>query len=576
MGSRARHIRELSIRNIGVIDQASVSLGPGFNVITGETGAGKTMVLTGLNLIAGSRSDVDLIRKGSEKLSVSALVALEPNPAGELRSLIDEHDPEIEDGSLLLQRSLSSDGRSKAVVGSDPATLSLLQRFSSEIFVIHGQGSNHRLLDRNYQLEILDRTRKESQLALEKYREELHQLREKEREYRELKTALNHRDEEIESISRFIKEMERVRLEPGEWDDVETRINRLDSVEDLRLAISGALNALDDETHGVVNQLSMALRSLEQFKAQDGNFQGYGSRLRSARIEVSEVVQDLQTELSALDVDPGELDRLRDRRATMKQVLQRYRGDVPVDMTESESLDYLLASVPKRNSLLADLQGSDSRLAEIHDEIEKLQNSVELAAKQLSDERRIAAEELMKRVNAELQELGLTRSSFLISIQRVTAKDFLRDGIDDVEFLFSSHDSGKPLSLGKGASGGELSRVMLAIELALADHREIGTLIFDEIDAGIGGETGLIIGERLARLAEHFQIIVITHLAQVAAWADRHYRIEKSETDEIVLSSVTEVNGELRVSEIARMLSGQSDLAVARDHALELLKHAHK
>jgi DNA repair protein RecN (Recombination protein N) len=575
VASRSRSIRELTIRNIGVIDQASISLGPGFNVITGETGAGKTMVLTGLNLIAGTRSDTDLIRQGCERLSVSAIVAVEADPQGDLRDLIEEHAPDIEDESLLLQRSLSADGRSKALVGSDPATLSLLQRFAAEFFVIHGQGTNHKLLDHGYQLEILDRTRDKIKEILAQYQSELTLLRQKEREYKDLQSALDHRDREIGNISRFLQESDRIRLTLDEWNEIEAKINRLDSVEELRLAVTGAVNALEDESQGVVNQLHTALRSLEQFKG-DQRFNSYGARLRSAQVEINEVVQELHSELASLDVDPNDLDRLRERRAALKQFLQRHRGEAPDALSESEALDHLFHLIPKKRLLLADLEGSDERLGEIKAEIEELRIKVGEFSSTLSIERKIAAADLAKRVNSELQELGLSRSNFSIAVAPTSSRDFAQNGADEIEFLFAAHESGKALPLNKGASGGELSRVMLGIELALAEHREMGTLIFDEIDAGIGGEAGLVIGERISRLANQFQVIVITHLAQVAVWADRHFKIEKNSSDEIVLSSVSEVTEDERVNEIARMLSGQSDLLAARIHAGELLKHAGK
>jgi DNA repair protein RecN (Recombination protein N) len=223
-----------------------------------------------------------------------------------------------------------------------------------------------------------------------------------------------------------------------------------------------------------------------------------------------------------------------------------------------------------------DLQQSDTRVAELLALVDSERAELQTRAQELTEVRKRAAEKLSTNVNAELKNLGLIRAVFSVAFQSDNGNGFGRSGADQVRFLFAAHEGEKPLPLNKGTSGGELSRVMLAIELALSDHREIGTLIFDEIDAGIGGETGLIIGERLSRLAKNFQVIVITHLAQVASWADRHFRIEKNESDEIVLSSVTEVTGEDRVREIARMLSGQSHSAVALDHARDLLEHAQK
>ena len=576
MGSRSRWLHELSIRNLGVIEEASLSFGPGFNVITGETGAGKTMVLTGLNLIAGVRADSDLIRRGSERLSASLIISLDDEITGELGNLINEHFPEIEENTLILQRSVSSDGRSKAVIGSDPATLSVLQRFADEFFVIHGQSTNHKLVNEDDQLALLDKTEIECQEVLRAYRSSLQNFTERSRELSELKRALDSREREISNAERFIQDFERVRPLQDEWLEGQVRISRLDSVEDLRIGLDQALAALTDESHGVIANFHVAIKSLDHLSLKDQMFSDVVSRLRSAHLEVNEVVRDLQSESDGLEAEPGELDRLRERRSTLKQFLQRHRHEVAVELSESEALNALIELLPRKKALFVDLQQSDTRVAELLALVDSERAELQTRAQELTEVRKRAAEKLSTNVNAELKNLGLIRAVFSVAFQSDNGNGFGRSGADQVRFLFAAHEGEKPLPLNKGTSGGELSRVMLAIELALSDHREIGTLIFDEIDAGIGGETGLIIGERLSRLAKNFQVIVITHLAQVASWADRHFRIEKNESDEIVLSSVTEVTGEDRVREIARMLSGQSHSAVALDHARDLLEHAQK
>lgn len=576
MGSRSRRIDELTIRNIGVIEQASLSLGPGFNVITGETGAGKTMVLTGLNLIAGARSDAELIRRGSDRLSVTTLFSFTDEISGELKDLITEYSPEVEENALMLQRSVSIDGRSKAIIGSDPSTVSLLERFAREFFVIHGQSTNHKLVDEVYQLELLDRAGAECREALLLYREALDQFNQKNNDLEALRDALKDREREIANAKRFIQEMERTQPIPGEWLECESRILRLDSVEEIREAVTTSLALLTDDSQGVVTMLHQAMRSLDHIQLKASTFESYSALLRSAQIDINEVVTDLQQELAAVDAEPGELNRLRERKTTLRQFLQRNRDEVPGGLADMDALDALIDLLPRKKALLDDLEQSDLRLAEIESVVELERLNLQTWSERLTKARASAAEVLSKAVNEELRRLGLLRATFSVAFLSSKETHFTRNGVDHIQFLFAAHDGDKGLPLNKGASGGELSRVMLAIELALAEHREIGTIIFDEIDAGIGGETGLIIGERIAQLANHFQIIVITHLAQVAVWADRHYRIEKNDNEEIVLSSVTEVSGEERVVEIARMLSGQSDSAVALEHAQELLEHAQK
>ena len=576
MESRSRQIEELSIRNIGVIEQASLSLGPGFNVLTGETGAGKTMVLTGLNLISGARADTDLIRRGSDRLAVSVAISLKDPIEGELGDLIDEHSPDMDENSLILQRSVSSDGRSKAIIGSNPATLSLLQRFADELFVIHGQSTNHKLVQASYQLELLDRTKSECQGVLLSYREALDDFESHRDSLVSLQEALKDRDREIENTERLIRDLERVCPQPGEWIEGDSRILRLDSVEEIRSALANTLISLADESQGALTNLHQSIRNLDSISGRDETFEGLKAQLRSAELDIDEVVRAVQKELDELFAEPGELDRLRERRSVLRQLLQRYRHEIASNLPDAEALDALLELLPAKKALLADLNHSDMRLAEISAEVEAKRTIVQEWGERLSAARRGAAEALTKVVNEELRELGLARAAFSVSLETTRTSEFGKSGMDQVEFLFAAHEGERALPLHKGASGGELSRVMLGIELALADQREVGTLIFDEIDAGIGGETGLIIGERISELAKRFQVIVITHLAQVAVWADRHFRIEKDDKEEVVLSSLQEVRGEERVSEIARMLSGQSSSAVALDHARELLKHAQK
>jgi DNA repair protein RecN (Recombination protein N) len=576
VGNRSREIRELSIRNIGVIEEASITFGSGFNVITGETGAGKTMVLTGLNLLAGNRADADLVRAGKDRLTASALVAVEANPEGALAELIEAHDPEIEDGLLLLQRSITSEGKGKATLGSDPSTVTVLGSFASEFFTIHGQMSNHKLANNDYQRQILDRTSDKIATAHAKYELQLQALRTKQREIDSFRQALKERDREIAQLRRFLSDVERTKPLLNEWLELESTIGRLDSVEELRLSLSGALSDLDGEEIGALGRVASALRQLDQFPHPDDRHRQMQQSLKTLQVDLQELVRDLSGDLSALDIDPGDLDRLRERRAALKQFLQRNRELVSQESDDAGAIDALIHIFAEKERLLKDLEGSELRGAELDQELQKLISQTREMASILTRARIEAGAALSESVNDELSLLGLEKASFLVEVKPAMEDDFRVHGVDEIEFLFAAHGSGKPLPVHKSASGGELSRLMLAIELALSQHRDIGTLIFDEIDAGIGGETGMVIGQRLSQLAKSFQVIVITHLAQVAVWADKHFKIEKDDRGSFVLSSVVEVDQEVRVREVARMLSGQSDLEAAQVHALELLKHAGK
>ena len=576
MAHKPRQLREISIRNIGVIEEATLNFGPGFTVITGETGAGKTMVLTGLNLLAGSRSDTDLIRSGKDRLSVAASVGIGSPVKGKLKGLLEEHDPEVEDDSLLLQRVITREGRGKAAIGADPATVGLLADFASEFFTIHGQSTNIKLAESEHQLALLDQSSggiSEQRLV---FREALTRWRDRMREISTLRRALQDRDSQIASLEKFISDIERIKLIPDEWVDIEERIKRLDSVEEYRVAFATAVAAIDDETLGAITQLGVGSRALEPVKGGDRNLTEIYERMRLAMVDLRDVVAELSTQLDQFEVEPGELDRLRERRAALRQFLNRQQVFHTTGSTENESLNELLESIDEQKELLKGLRDGDDRLAEMERECSALESRALESAIDLRRERKKAAKSLEKFINEELANLGLKGSRFSINFTELPKEKIGSEGVDEIEFLFSAHQGGTPLPLSKGISGGELSRVMLAIELALVEERDVGALIFDEIDSGIGGETGLLIGERISRLARRYQVIVITHLAQVAAWADSHFRIEKNEDGDFVLSSIVKLDHDERVLEIARMLSGQSDLEAARIHARELLKHAGK
>lgn len=579
MARKSREIRELSIRNIGVIEEATISFGQGFNVITGETGAGKTMVLTGLSLLSGARSDADLIRQGKERLVVSAQVAMEEPVTGRLRDLLTEHEPEVEDRTLLLQRSIAREGRGKAIIGSDPCTATILGEFADEFFTIHGQSTNQHLVDRRYQLSLLDQSRTEIAQAAQVFREALGRLRSKESEIHSLRKALTDRETEIKAISRFIADHARIKPKVDEWLDVEERIRRIDSIEEFIDVLSAAVSSLNDESDGAVLRVKNSLRVLERIEESDRKLADLVSRLRNLGIELDDINEELRSQLAGFDVEPGEIDQMRERRALLKQFLQRYSSFIELsenEVDENAQLNALSHLVSDKERLLDDLNSGDSRLDQLQLEYQELRSEMLEASESLRAERKLAAEALELSVNSEMRNLGLAGASFRIDFHRLEEDRISIDGADEIEFLFSAHEGGTMLPLNKGISGGELSRVMLAIELALVEKREIGTLVFDEIDAGIGGETGLIVGERIAQLADRYQVLVITHLAQVAAWADKHFKIEKNSEGNFVLSSVREIDGEERISEIARMLSGQSELSAARMHATELLKHAGK
>ena len=586
MAGKKSEIKEISLKNIGVIEEASIELGSGFNVLTGETGAGKTMILTALNLLSGSKSDSSLIRGGSERLSASALISLPGKNPPSLEELIDEHNPAIEDQSLILSRVILRDGKSKALISGEPTTAAILNKFSSNLFEIHGQSTNNELLQSPRQLEILDGTSERIVGAKDDYQNQLRIYLNAKKEVHDLEVALGNRDQESEKLRGFIGAIKKVAPVRDEYENLLQMITRLDNSQRWQSALVVASSALDHEEVGALTGIATAKKVLEAIANDDKSILDIVSRLNSHALEMRDISYEISTLLTSLGEDPEALDRLRERKALLQSFHKKFISFIEPDTDISESdngpdlnrdINTLLDSLPASEIALENLSGGDDQLLKMRDQLKMDREKLIDLAKKLSKERKDAAKRLIPLLDGEISSLGLSGSRVEISIETSDCtgeKDFTQQGIDQITFLFASHPTAPLLPLGKGASGGELSRLMLAFELVLSKGRTMGTLIFDEIDTGIGGEAALVIGQRLSQLAKDFQIIVITHLAQVAVWAENHYVVNKTSDGNYVNSSLQLVTGQDRIGEIARMLSGQGELDVAKDHARQLLEHA--
>ncbi|NDB07659.1 MAG: DNA repair protein RecN [Actinobacteria bacterium] len=549
-----RSIRQITISNLGVIAATSIELGDGFNVLTGETGAGKTMILTALGLLAGEKADSDFIRSGADKLSVSAILHLEGNPSETLDHLIAEQDPEMDQGELVISRSVSRDGKNRAGVGGAVATAGVVAKFASEFYAIHGQGSNQKLLSNVYQRKLIDQSEEELRKSCENLRHGVLELRNR--------------------LSQIVK---RIALKPDEYAIMQSRIEQLDSLEQWQQALSGALNALDDEEGGAISSVSQAHRALHQLDQENETVNLLSNRLSSAKSELNDLRSEISRLLSDLTSEPGELDRLRERKAAILAFVKKNSDLTASGSSLDEQIQSLIDYADSVDQLLANIEGGDERLIEMEKELREFFDELMKVGESVSKLRKMSANRIEEKICDELAGLGLAGATFSIDISTVNVakpEDFPLEGLDEVTFKFASHQSITPLPLNKGISGGELSRLMLAIELALVSRGELFAIIFDEVDTGIGGETANVVGERLAKLSENHQIIVVTHLPQVAVWAQHHYVITKSADGDFVQSSVQKVKGDVRVREVARMLSGEVENKAALVHARSLLEHA--
>ena len=568
--SERSYLEEISIRNLGIIEQSELELGRGLNVLTGETGAGKTMILTALNLVLGGKSDSSLVRHGAERLVATAQFSVTEESRGQL----DEIGAEVEGTSLIVTRTVNSDGKSKASCGGVSVPAGTLSEVTERLVEIHGQSANVQIVKPARQRELLDRFGGSSIAeALATYQQQFAQYLELKDRIKAMKASANKRDGEIAELEEFLAAWSKLKAVRNEPSSVEDEIQRLSSVEDLRIASSGALSALDSEESGALTLLHSARRFLDASKGKDSRLEEIAERVAESLFILDDASTDLASYATALEADPERLDFLQNRKAELNLFLKRWGGPGAPD----DELVALAAKAKTGKESIADLQGGDERIAELENELAKIKKSLLAAAQSLTDARTTAASKLSTSVTTEIQSLAMPHTQFFVEIASpdyaasLKESDFTQLGCDEVTMQIQGQIDGPKIALGKGASGGEMSRIMLALEVVIAASHPVGTYIFDEVDAGVGGKAAIEVGKRLHSLAQHSQVIVVTHLPQVAAWADTHFVVKKSSDGSVVQSGVLKLGQSERVEEIARMLAGLEESSSAREHAAELL-----
>jgi len=563
--SESSSLTELSIRSLGVIESAEIEFAPGLTVLTGETGAGKTMVLTALGLILGAKSDADFVRHGADRLSVSARFSVPSS----LQDMATELGAEIESGELLVTRQVTNQGKSKVLLGGLPSTATAIAELGSELVEIHGQSTSGRITKPAVVRDLLDSFANNQEL-LQKYQERYRAFIELAQRIKELKATLADRDREIAALQEFAKEFEKVSPQENELFDVENEISRLSSVETISAEVTSALTSLSDEEFSALNALGSARKSLDSLRDKDSELDLIIDRYLDAQYAVQESASELSRYLASLEANPSRFEFLQQRKSEIAALLKKFgKGS-----DRNESYENLLAEGADTAARLKDLQGGDARITEMENESRAIFEQVKEFGIQVTQSRLKASEKLSASITGELSALSMPHAEVLFEVSTGSVDSvstYSVSGADEVRILFRSHSAGSLLPVGKAASGGELSRVMLAIEVVLAGAKSIGTYIFDEVDAGVGGKAAVEIGRRLAQLAKKSQVIVVTHLAQVAVWADTHVVVAKSEDGLVVKSGLRAVSGEERTVEIARLLSGQEESVSAREHAAELL-----
>ncbi len=575
-------LEELRIRGLGVIDDAVLPLGAGLTVVTGETGAGKTMVVTGLLLLFGERADAARVRSGAESASIDGRVVVTlDSPAAE--RVADAGGEVDDDGTLVLRRTVSASGRSRAYVGGAPAPVGVLGDLAERLVAVHGQSDQQRLVRPAEQRAALDRYAgvdlTEYAAAFGRWRDAVARLADRTARSRELQR-------EADLLSHGIAEIEAAAPQPGEDTELAVLATRLAHADALRLAARAAHDALlgdaDDpaaDAADVATLLGQAERVLAQQAGDDPGLDALGRRLADLSAAAADVGGELAAYGERLDADPERLAQAEARRAVLTGLTRRYGDD----------LDAVLAWADSARQRLADLDVSDEALAKLAGERDGTAAEAARLAGAISARREQAASRLARAITDELRGLAMATAQVVVQVRRRppiagaaalavngTEVGATADGIDEVELLLRPHPDAPALPVQRGASGGELSRVMLAIEVCLAGTDPVPTMVFDEVDAGVGGRAAVEVGRRLAQLAREHQVLVVTHLPQVAAYADRHVVVDKplnSAAGGVTRSDVRLVSGDERVAELARMLSGR-DSGTAREHAAELLAAA--
>ena len=565
-------LAEIAISNLGVIRHASAELSPGLTVLTGETGAGKTMVVTGLRLLTGGRADASRVRTGADGAVVEGAFGTEGLPE-EVREAVGaiaagagaEAD---ENGEYLVSRSVKASGRSSAHLGGRKVPAATLSELAGHLLTIHGQNDQLRLMAPEQQLAALDRFDPAIQAKLDAYREAYTAWRAAAKDLKERTEKRLELAQEVDRLQFAIDEIDAVAPQAGEDEELVATINRLQDVDALREAAETALMAIDgaDAVGGVGGEEEPASDLIGRAQAvlegaSDQELRDLGARLGEVAGVLSDVSAELGSYTGSLPSDPEELERLLQRQQEIKGLTRKYAPDAAG----------VVAWRDKAGARLAKIDTSEGAVEKLKAKVAELEQAMTRHAAALTKARTKAAGKLGEAVTEELHGLAMPKAQLTVNVAKA---QYGRDGADAVEILLAPNSALEPKPLATSASGGELSRVMLALEVILSESSSGATLVFDEVDAGVGGRAAVEIGRRLARLARGNQVIVVTHLPQVAAYADTHLHVSKDIGDVAVTSGVAALQPEERIEELARMMAGMDDSDTGRAHAAELFERA--
>jgi DNA repair protein RecN (Recombination protein N) len=572
-------LEEVRISGLGVIDEAVLELSGGFNVVTGETGAGKTMVVSGLGLLFGGRADPARVRPGAERALVEGRLRVDPD--GQVARQVNDSGGDLDDdgSTLILSRSVSAEGRSRASAGGRSVPVSLLTYLADDLVAVHGQADQQQLLKPGRQRQALDQfAGPEFATLLSEYQRAYQRHQQVSAELDELTTQARERAREAADLRRGLAEVQGANPAEGEDLELAAEEERLANADALHSAATTAHEALlgdpssgSYETADAVSLLSAARSALEAAAPHDPALGALAGRVGEAAYLLADVATELASYVQTIEADPARLSVVQDRRAELVRLVRAY-GTGLGDEGPGGDLAAVLRWAKSASARLGELDSDEDRITGLAQEEARLAAAVAELAGRLTAARTDTARRFAAEVTQELVALAMPHARLTVAVTQ--AQGFGPHGADDVEIKLSAHPGAPALALHKGASGGELSRIMLAIEVVFAGADPVPTFVFDEVDAGVGGKAAVEIGRRLARLARMAQVIVVTHLPQVAAFADTHLMVEKSGDGSVVSSGITRLDDEGRVRELSRMLAGLENSEFGRAHAGELLAAA--
>ena len=548
----------LHIENIAVIEKTDIEFDKGFNVLTGETGAGKSIIIDALGAVLGSRTSRELVRTGTENALVNAVFSDEN--AGQW---CDENGIDHSDGELILMRRISAEGKNSCRINGMPVTVAQLRELGELLLDVHGQNDGQRLLDEKYHLEYLDSFGEVSEIKKE-YTEAYFSYLETKKEIKSLSMDESEKERRIDSLNHQIDEIERASIKPGELSQLTERRNFMKNAGKLSEAVNSAFYAIygGDRNSGALDMIEEAASSMSNAVKYSESVSILLNSIDDLKYAAEDVAEQLRDLRSGLDFSPNELDEVENRFDLLKRILRKYGPD------EQDVLYYL----EKIKNELSEIEYSSEKLVKLEAELSKKYDAAMKAAEKLSKKRKKAAEELEKRVKTELSELSMPGVRFKVGIDE--CRELTKEGIDEVKFLMSANAGEAIGKISKIASGGELARIMLAMKNVLAEGDNIGTMVFDEVDTGVSGIAAQRVGEKIAALSRKRQVICVTHLPQIAAMADTHFVIAKTQRDGRTFTNVTKLDSQGRMGEIARLTGGENITDITLSAASEQLTAA--